>query len=78
MNPTFALYSKPYLTKLMSLEGESWISTTPYAHLLSTLVEIVKHLVDDESFTEPYKLLVKARLAFTHNLILDRPVCSLV
>lgn len=72
------MYSKPHLTRTLSLEGESWISTTPYPNLFLVLREILKHLCEDENFVEPYKFLVKARLSFIHNLILDKPVGSLV
>lgn len=78
INPTFALYHKGYLTKQLSLEGETWISTTPYPQLVLTLKEVVALLAEDEAFDEPYKFLVKARLSLAHNLILDKPVGSLV
>lgn len=78
------LYSQPFvqrrsrrLNQELSVEGEPWIEAVAYPQLLLVLKEVAELMYKDQTFTDSYKLLLRGRLAYFHNMILDRPVKSL-
>jgi hypothetical protein len=74
--PFVKRYSR-YMSEELSIEGEPWINAVAYPQVLLALKEIADLFAKDSEFSPMYKHLIKGRLAFFHNLILDKPVNKL-
>lgn len=77
------LTSMPYVEKKsrklsaeLSVDGETWIDAVAFPHLFLCL-KASAQLITADTDQINYKFLLKGRLSFVHNLILDKPVNSL-
>lgn len=73
----FVQYNSRSLSKELSVDGEPWIEAVAYPQLLLALREVAELMYKDPASTDSYRLLVRGRLAFFHNMILDRPAKTL-
>jgi hypothetical protein len=73
----FAKRYSRYLSEELSVEGEPWVDAVAYPQVLLTLRKVTSLLAKDFEFSLVYKHLIIGRLAFFHNLILDKPVSTL-